>query len=300
MSHENIVKLDRICASSAESVYLVFEYLDFDLAGLLQHPSFSSSSSSSPSPSSSSLGVAQIKCIMQQLLSSLKYLHANGVVHRDIKGSNILLGRDGQVKLADFGLAKVYRHPDKNNEQTNSSNRIMTNRVITLWYRPPEILLGSTTYGPEVDIWGAGCILLDLLAGRPIFTGQDELTQLDSICRRLGPLPPDLMQREYPWLQMMLDALPNEQSSPASPADVDFLQDEYGDQLGPDGVDLLRGLLALDPRKRISAEDALVHRYFSVHPQACPQSLLIPSVEGDWHEYECKQRKPRPVDISSR
>lgn len=108
----------------------------------------------------------QIKLFMKQLLSGLEHCHMNGVLHRDIKGSNLLIDNDGILKIADFGLASFY-DPDR--------KQPMTSRVVTLWYRPPELLLGATYYGVGVDLWSAGCILAELLAGRPIMPGRTEV-----------------------------------------------------------------------------------------------------------------------------
>jgi CTD kinase subunit alpha len=112
---------------------MVFDYLDHDLTGILSHPTFA-------------YQPAHIKCLMHQMLSGLQYLHSQGILHRDIKGSNILLNNRGELKLADFGLARTF--------SISSRHLQFTNRVITMWYRPPELLLGATKYGPEVDIWG--------------------------------------------------------------------------------------------------------------------------------------------------
>jgi serine/threonine protein kinase len=103
---------------------------------------------------------------MHQLLSGLEHCHTRGVLHRDIKGSNLLLDNMGTLKIADFGLASFF---DPNHKQP------MTSRVVTLWYRPPELLLGATDYGVGVDLWSAGCILAELLAGKPIMPGRTEV-----------------------------------------------------------------------------------------------------------------------------
>ena len=113
---------------------MVFEYMDHDLTGVLGQTQFAFEDS-------------HLKSFCKQMLSGLAYLHHKGVIHRDIKGSNILINNRGELKLADFGLARFYQKRRRSD---------YTNRVITLWYRPPELLLGTTVYGPEVDMWSAG------------------------------------------------------------------------------------------------------------------------------------------------
>lgn len=113
---------------------MVFEYMEHDLTGLLSHNTLSFSP-------------ANLKSLNHQMLSGLAYLHGKSVLHRDMKGSNILLNAEGELKLADFGLARLYNRKRRAD---------YTNRVITLWYRSPELLLGETAYGPEVDMWSAG------------------------------------------------------------------------------------------------------------------------------------------------
>lgn len=111
----------------------------------------------------------QVKCYMHQLLSGLEHCHNRNVLHRDIKGSNLLIDNEGVLKIADFGLASFF---DPSHKQP------MTSRVVTLWYRPPELLLGATDYGVGVDLWSAGCILAELLAGKPIMPGRTEVTTI--------------------------------------------------------------------------------------------------------------------------
>jgi len=120
------------------SVFMVFEYMDHDLTGILSQSQFTFSD-------------AHLKSLCHQMFAGLAYLHHKGVIHRDIKGSNILVNNRGELKLADFGLARFYQKRRRAD---------YTNRVITLWYRPPELLFGATVYGPEVDIWSAGCVVI--------------------------------------------------------------------------------------------------------------------------------------------
>lgn len=110
----------------------------------------------------------QIKCLAQQLLSGLEHCHSRGVLHRDIKGSNLLINNDGVLKIGDFGLATFYE-PDQ--------KQPLTSRVVTLWYRAPELLLGATEYGPAIDLWSTGCILAELFAGKPIMPGRTEVNE---------------------------------------------------------------------------------------------------------------------------
>ncbi|KAK1300948.1 putative serine/threonine-protein kinase [Acorus calamus] len=154
LDHPNVVKLEGLVTSRMSgSLYLVFEYMEHDLAGLAATPGIKFTE-------------PQVKCYMQQLLRGLEHCHTHGVLHRDIKGSNLLIDNNGILKIADFGLATVF-HPNQ--------TQPLTSRVVTLWYRPPELLLGATEYGVAVDMWSTGCILAELLAGKPIMPGRTEV-----------------------------------------------------------------------------------------------------------------------------
>ena len=165
-------------------IYMVFEYLDHDLAGILTHPHFT-------------FRPEHIKELLRQMLEGLHYLHHRGILHRDIKGSNILLSAEGLLKLADFGLARLYHK--------HRANLDYTNRVITLWYRPPELLLGATAYGPAVDIWSIGCILLEMVTKKAIFPGIDEIDQLVRIWKIMGTPTTETWPKvtELPWWELV-------------------------------------------------------------------------------------------------
>jgi len=116
---------------------------------------------------------AQIKCFTKQLLSGLHYCHRRGIMHRDIKGANLLINHAGILKIADFGLSRTFNDKDLQYRYTN--------RVVTLWYRPPELLLGAVVYGPGIDMWGVGCIMAELLTRKPLFPGKNERDQMDKV-----------------------------------------------------------------------------------------------------------------------
>lgn len=111
----------------------------------------------------------QVKCYMQQLLSGLQHCHERGILHRDIKASNLLIDKNGMLKIADFGLANFFPPQQR---------RPLTSRVVTLWYRAPELLLGSTDYGVGIDLWSAGCLLPEMFTGKPLMPGRTEVTNL--------------------------------------------------------------------------------------------------------------------------
>ncbi len=163
---------------------MVFEYMDHDLTGILTHPSFV-------------LGAENIKDMNKQMLEGLAYLHHRGVLHRDLKGSNILVNNQGELKLADFGLARFYHK--------HRTSLDYTNRVITLWYRPPELLLGGTAYGPAVDVWSAGCIMIEIFTRKAIFPGQDEIQQLQLIYEIMGiPTKENWPEaNQLPWFELI-------------------------------------------------------------------------------------------------
>lgn len=212
---------------------MVLDYMEHDLTGLLSLPSLSFSA-------------ANIKSLAHQMLSGLAYLHKRHILHRDMKGSNILLNGRGELKLADFGLARVF-HKNRRADYTN--------RVITLWYRSPELLMGETMYGPEVDMWSAGCIILELFTTKPIFQGNDEIHQLETIYSVMGtPRESDWPTvTNLPWYELV---------KPKEAKESKF-RDSFQRWLTPAAMDLAEGLLFFDPSKRLSAASALQEAYFT-------------------------------------
>uniref|UniRef100_A0AA96NG55 [RNA-polymerase]-subunit kinase n=1 Tax=Phyllostachys edulis TaxID=38705 RepID=A0AA96NG55_PHYED len=265
--HPNIVRLDGLVTSrlaTAPSLYLVFEYMDHDLTGLVAAAAASGARFSLP----------QVKCYMKQLLSGIELCHNKGVLHRDIKSSNLLVSNDGILKLADFGLAASF-DPD--------NTRPMTSQVITLWYRPPELLLGATHYGVGVDLWSVGCILAELLLGEPIFPGRTEVEQLHKIFKLCGTPPEDY------WEKMKF---PHPTFKPYERCIAEKFKD-----VAPSTLSLLVTLLSIDPDMRGTATDALNSEFFRTEPYACEPSSLPrypPCKEIDVKlKYEKHKRKLR-------
>lgn len=259
LDHENIIKISDI-QPAPDGVSLVFDYYEHDLSGILQHPGVA-------------LSPAQVKYVLLRMLRALAYLHGMHIVHRDIKTSNVLIGRAGEIKLADFGLAKSTLHPDL----PAAAGRLMTNRVVTLWYRPLELLLGAVNYGPEVDMWGLGCVLAELFTQKPLFPSSTETGQIDTIIRRFGPFA---APASWPWASLIdLDRVERD------PVGIEAL---LRDRLPADAADLALALLQLDPAKRLTAQQALAHPFLTAGDAPAWE---LPALDGDWHEYECKQRR---------
>ncbi|KAL5648776.1 hypothetical protein ACJX0J_039585, partial [Zea mays] len=253
LDHPNVIKLQGIVTSRvSQSLYLVFEYMEHDLAGLVATPGLK-------------LTEPQIKCIVQQLLHGLDHCHRNGVLHRDIKGSNLLIDSNGTLKIGDFGLAISY---DPSNPQP------LTSRVVTLWYRPPELLLGATDYAAAVDMWSTGCIVAELFAGKPIMPGRTEVEQIHKIFKLCGsPSENYCKKSKVPETAMFK---PQQQYRRC-------VTETFKDLPTP-AVLLIDSLLSLEPEGRGTATSALQSEFFRAKPLACdPSSLpkLPPSKEYD-------------------
>ncbi|KAM3343518.1 putative serine/threonine-protein kinase [Capsicum galapagoense] len=264
LDHPNIIKLEGLVVSRTScSLYLVFEYMEHDLTGLAALPDIKFTE-------------PQVKCYMRQLLSGLDHCHSRGVLHRDIKGSNLLIDNHGILKIADFGLANFF---------DNQQSVPLTSRVVTLWYRPPELLLGASHYGTAVDLWSTGCILGELYVAKPIMPGRTEVEQLHKIFKLCGSPTEDY------WKKTKL-------SYSAVFKPIQPYKRRIGErfkELPPSAVGLLETLLSIDPALRGTAVGALESEFFTTKPFACDPSSLPtypPSKEIDakLREEEARRR----------
>lgn len=230
LKHPNIVELTDVVQSDGR-LYLVFEFVDRDLKKYMENIS-------------GALEPELVKSYTHQLLKGVEYCHVRGIMHRDLKPQNILVSRDGRLKLADFGLARAFVPPI----------RPFTHEVVTLWYRPPEILLGCKAYALPVDLWAVGGMLAEMCTKRPLFPGDSEVDELFRIFRLLGTPS----EQTWPGVTCLQDW--NEDFPKWSALQLNSSVPGLNN-LGDAGMELLEMLLQLDPKKRPSATEALRSRY---------------------------------------
>jgi mitogen-activated protein kinase 15 len=218
-------------AENDTDIYLVFECMETDVHAVIR---------------ANILLDVHHRYIFWQILCSLKYLHSSGLIHRDLKPGNLLINSDASIKLCDFGLARAWNsaHPPED----------LTDYIATRWYRAPEILCGSSQYSFAVDLWAAGCILAELVSGRPLFPGQSTMDQLERIIAFTGPpSAKDIDCMESSFTQTMLQNL-----SYTKPR---FTLEEKLEGAAPDAIDLVSKLVRFNPTERLTAEQALEHPY---------------------------------------
>lgn len=267
LSHPSIVNVSEVVVgASLDAVFMVMEYGDHDLKGVMERRM------------AAPFSTAEVKCLLRQLLEGVAYLHANWVIHRDLKTSNILYTNKGQLKICDFGLARQYGEPLKP----------YTQLVVTLWYRAPELLLGARTYAAAVDVWSAGCIMAELLTRAPLFAAAGELAQLDAIFKTLGTPTPET----WPGL----DSLPNFKKFNFKGPARSALRARFPPPgpvfdgrptLSEAGFDLLSGLLELCPERRLTAAEALEHPWFREQPTPKDPALMptFPETNATLHTH---------------
>ncbi|KAJ1835864.1 Cyclin-dependent kinase catalytic subunit [Coemansia sp. RSA 2711] len=230
LQHENIVKLFDIVYNDAK-LYLVFEFLDLDLKKYMD------------SVGPGGLSPAQVKSYMHQLVKGIAFCHSHRTLHRDLKPQNLLIDQSGMLKIADFGLGRAFGVP----------LRVYTHEVVTLWYRSPEILMGSRHYSIGMDMWSVGCIFAEMVQRKPLFPGDSEIDEIFKIFRILGT-PTEEIWPDVTSLPDYKPSFPKWQGKNLT----DLLPG-----LDADGIDLLKRMLTYDPAHRISAKQALAHPYFN-------------------------------------
>lgn len=259
--HNNIIKLHNVIkAENDKDIYLVFEFMETDLHNVIKRGSI--------------LKDVHKRYIMYQLFKATKYLHSGNVIHRDQKPSNILLDSECVVKVCDFGLARSLTQIGVDAE-TGDPN--LTEYVATRWYRAPEILLASHRYTKGVDMWSLGCILGEMLGGKPLFPGSSTLNQIEKIMSTI-PLP---SKEDIDSIKSAYGASILEKATLKSKKSIEELLPDAP----KDGIDLLKKLLLFNPDKRITADEALRHPYISRFHNAAEEVSLnydvVPPLSDD-------------------
>jgi cell division cycle 2-like protein len=253
--HRHIVELKEVAmGDSPDEVFLVMEFLEHDLKTLQEEMA-------------EPFLPSEIKTLMLQIVAGVDYLHDNWILHRDLKTSNILLNNRGQIKLADFGMARQFSDPPPPN---------LTQLVVTLWYRAPELLLGTAKYDTAIDLWSIGCIFGELVSKEPLLQGKNEADQLSKIFSLVGTPSEEI----WPGFRRLPNAkvlrFPSNSSNAGGSLRVQF------PLLASAGAQLLAQLLSLNPADRPTAAEVLSHPYFSEPPRPKTTAMFptFPSKAG--------------------
>ena len=269
LSHPNIIALDAVFSSKNQNLNLVLEYLPLgDLEMLIRDTD------------GIQYGTAEVKAWMGMLGRAVWFCHQNFILHRDIKPNNLLIAADGEVKLADFGLARSFSDP----------YRPMTCQVITRWYRPPELLMGARFYSGAVDIWSVGMVFAELILRSPFVPGNTDVHQLELISEGVGTPSED----NWPGVTT-LDGYVKFDKATMSARGRSYFLSRFG-TAGPVGVDLLISMLALDPRKRCTARQILEDRWWLSDPQPTSKEDLPKKGGGPGKMGEDLKRRGGEVD----
>lgn len=279
LNHPNIVVLREIVTSKDQgelpkNVFMVFEYLEYDLTGIIESREIRYNQD-------------HIKSWTYQLLSGVHYMHVNKILHRDLKASNLLVNRKGELKIADLGLARSW----------NKDMRSLTKKVITLWYRPPELLLGNSQYSSKIDMWSVGCIVAEMFRRTGFLKGKSETEQLDLIFHAAGhPTAdgwPDVETTCPDWVKLKpKELLPRKIAEKLRAAPL-----PNPAWITPNAVDLVDKLLILNPKERMDAHAALDAEYFFEKPYMKEASKLnMNFTVKSIHEWEARMEQEKRME----
>lgn len=277
LRHENIVQLKEVVTSTGfgdipKNVFMVMEYCEYDLTGIIE---------------TAEIKISQdhIKSWSNQLLQGTHYMHVNNILHRDLKASNLLITRRGELKIADWGLARSW----------NPSMKRLTNPVITLWYRPPELLLGCARYSPKIDMWSVGCIIAEMFRRGGLLKGSSDAHQLDLIFMMMG----HPTKEDWPNIHQMCPLWKNYEPKAGEMGAPRMLRQELKNRLPtcamnwmtPHAMDIIDNLLASNPEKRWSAQQAILAEWFFDAPMVKPANKLNMKLGIDSaHEWEARRK----------
>jgi serine/threonine protein kinase len=261
LQHDNIIQIVDLLKPETRTgyndIYIVTELMDTDLHRVIY--------------SRQDLGDDHIQYFLYQLLRGIAYMHSAQIIHRDLKPSNLLVNKDCELKICDFGLARGF-------EFDETREAVMTEYVVTRWYRAPEVILKASEYSKEVDIWSVGCIFAELLGRTPLFPGDDYLDQIQRIISVLGtPVGSDISYITNDAALKYVRSLPRRTKQ--------SLQTLFP-KANTKGLDLLDKMLQFNPEKRITAEDCLAHPYFEEMHNPEENPLADKPFDWRWDNFE--------------
>ncbi|CAH6721504.1 serine/threonine-protein kinase Ssn3p [[Candida] jaroonii] len=263
LNHKNVINLIDIILEN-KSIYMILEYCEHDLLQIIHYHSH---------PEVKPIPIKNVKSLVWQILNGVLYLHKNWIFHRDLKPANIMVTESGVVKIGDLGLARKFNNPL---QSLYTGDKV----VVTIWYRAPELLMGARYYTPAIDLWAVGCILAELLSLRPIFKGEEAKFDINN--KKTVPFQKNQFLKIIDIL-----GIPNSTNWPSLskyPEYYSFQQMVAGNSnlnttnnllnwyklIGGNNkacFNLLQDLLHYDPNKRVTADNALVHDFFSEQPK---------------------------------
>ena len=268
LKQENVVQLKEAFRRKGK-LYLVFEYVEKNLLEILQE-------------APNGLPPDQVRSYIYQLCKAIEYCHRLEVVHRDIKPENLLISGQHVLKLCDFGFARTV--PQKGGA--------LTDYVATRWYRAPELLLGSVTYGKEVDIWAIGCIMGELTDAQALFPGESEIDQLFLIQKVLGPLTTEqqeVFQKNPRFIGLKFPEMPRPET----------LERHYAGKLPREATNFMKSLLKMDPGQRLTAAEALLHPYFAPIREEQTEQVPVPRADSSIGRSRKPQKAKQPTIASN-